>query len=80
MDNDKKLMMEGLLAQKRRRLDQLQIKADRCVSEINVRTFSSDGIRGIDIKAARQAVDELEAAISEWNETTEEIKRIKTNL
>lgn len=80
MDNDKNLMLEGLLVKKKRLLEQLQIKAERCVSELNVRTFSSDGIRGIDILAAKQAMTELETAINEWHQTTEEVKKIEKQL
>ncbi len=79
MDKNK-YMKAGLLAEKRSVLTQLEVKADRCVKEINVKLFSSDGIRGIEMEAARQAFGELEGAIGLWNTTTQEIKNIEGGL
>lgn len=80
MDHKTKYMKTGLLVEKQARLAQLEVKADRCVKEINVKLFSSDGIRGIEIIAAKQAFAELEETINAWNKATQEIEKIEAEL
>ncbi len=49
--------------QRQRRLRDLEIKVNRCISEVSWRFFPSGGYREIDIDAAEQLMHELFATL-----------------
>lgn len=80
MDKNTRYIKEGLLAEKKRVIDKLKIKADRCRKDINIYLFSSDGIRGMEFEQAKQAFEELTQVVEEYRKVTEEMKRIEAEL
>lgn len=68
------------MEEKRKRLDQLEMKADRLVKDVNIYLFSSDGIRGMEFEKAHQAFVELTEAIMAFRGLVKEIKKIEDEM
>lgn len=78
--NRDRIFKQGLLAQKREKVAELEIKADRCRKDINIYLFSHEGIKGMEFEKARQAFDDLTNTVDAYRVVMEEIKRIEEEL
>lgn len=78
--NKERIFKQGLLAQKREKLVELEIKADRSRKDINIYLFSHEGIKGMEFDKARQAFEELSGAVDAYKIIKEEIRRIEDEL
>lgn len=76
--NRDRLIKKGLLEEKREKLNALNIRADRLVKDINFYLFSivTDGIDGIQIDHAHQAMEDLVKTVDEFKALKREIKRL----
>ncbi len=77
MDQTQKLIKRGLLEEKRDRLEQLRIKGERLIKDINYNLFpiEDEGLTGIKIEHAAQAMEELRQVVHEARDLTTYIKR-----
>lgn len=80
MDNRQRIFKQGLLAEKKYKLEELETRADRYRKDINIYLFSSEGIKGMEFDKARQAWEDLTKVIDQYKVLTEEIKRIEEEL
>ena len=80
MDNRQRIFKQGLLAEKRYKLEELETRADRYRKDINIYLFSSEGIKGMERDKARQAWEDLTSVFDKFDIFTEEIKRIEEEL
>lgn len=80
MDNRQRIFKQGLLAEKKYKIDELETRADRYRKDINIYLFSSEGIKGMEFDKARQAWEDLTKVIDQYNVLTEEIRRIEEEL
>lgn len=80
MANREKIYRQGLLAEKREKISELEIKADRCRKDINIYLFSYEGIKGMEFEKARQAFEDLTRVVDEYKIAMEEIRRIEEEL
>lgn len=78
--NRDRIFKQGLLSQKRERIAELEIKADRCRKDINLYLFNYDGIKGMEFEKACQAFDDLVKTVDEYKVVMAEIKRIEEEL
>ncbi len=80
MDNRQRIFKQGLLAEKKYKLEELETRADRYRKDINIYLFSSDGIKGMEFESARQAWEDLVKVVDQYKVLTEEIRRIEEEL
>lgn len=80
MDNRQRIFKQGLLAEKKYKLSELETRADRYRKDINIYLFSSEGIKGMEFDKARQAWEDLSCAVDQYNVLIEEIQRIEEEL
>ncbi len=80
MDNRHRIFKQGLLAEKKYKIEELETRADRYRKDINIYLFSSEGIKGMEFDKARQAWEDLTKVIDQYNVLTEEIRRIEEEL
>ena len=80
MGHREKLMREGLLVEKQRKRDQIEIRIDRCVKAINYESFPSDGIKSINPDKVLQAAEDLKDLMGEWEVLGDEIKKLKEEV
>ena len=80
MDNRQRIFKQGLLAEKKYKLSELETRADRYRKDINIYLFSSEGIKGMEFDKARQAWEDLTRVVDQYNVLVEEIKRIEEEL
>lgn len=80
MANRDRIYKQGLLAEKREKINELEIKADRCRKDINIYLFSHEGIKGMEFEKARQAFDDLTSTVDEYKIVMAEIERIEEEL
>lgn len=80
MDRRDRIFRQGLLQEKRGKVEQLNIKADRCRKDINIYLFSEEGIKGMQFEKARQAFEDLVETIDKYQILVEEIRRIEEEL
>ncbi len=80
MDNRQRIYKQGLLAEKKNKIEELDIRADRYRKDINFYLFSSDGIKGMEFDKARQAWEDLVQAVDQYKVLSEEIRRIEEEL
>lgn len=80
MVNRDRIYKQGLLAEKRKKIEELEIKADRCRKDINIYLFSHEGIRGMEFEKARQAFEDLISTVDAYKIVMAEIKRIEGEL
>ncbi|GJQ23588.1 hypothetical protein BIY37_04710 [Candidatus Brocadia sapporoensis] len=78
--NRDRIFKQGLIAHKKDRLAELEIKADRCRKDINIYLFSYEGIKGMEFDKARQAFEDLSCAVDEYKVLREEMRRIENEL
>lgn len=80
--NRDRLIKKGLLEEKREKLAELNIRADRFVKDVNYNLFPilTEDIDGIKIDHARQAMDDLVKTVDEYKAVQREIKRIEEGL
>ena len=78
--NRNRLLKLGLLKEKQEKIRELEIRADRLIKDINYYLFTSEGIKGIQIDHARQAMDELVRTVDKWQILQKEIERIESEL
>ncbi len=80
--NRDRLIKKGLLEEKREKLKELNIRADRLVKDVNFYLFPTvtEGIDGLEIDHARQAMDDLVKTVDEFKSLQREIKRIEEEL
>jgi len=74
MDKTSRLIARGLIEEKRQRLKQLEIKIDRLIKDINYYLYILDGIEGLRVDHAEQAMEELVAAVREYKALSRELK------
>ncbi|KMY68269.1 hypothetical protein AAU61_00720 [Desulfocarbo indianensis] len=74
MDKTSRLIAKGLIEEKRQRLKQLEIKIDRLIKDINYYLYILDGIEGLRVDHAEQAMEELVAAVREYKALSRELK------
>ena len=77
MDRRDRIFKQGLLVEKRDKIGQLEIKADRCRKDVNIYLFSEEGIKGMQFEKARQAFEDLVQTVDKYRILIEEIKRIE---
>lgn len=80
MDHRQKIYKQGLLAEKKYKLEELETRADRYRKDVNIYLFSSEGIKGMEFDKARQAWEDLVRVIDQYKIITEEIRRIEEEL
>lgn len=80
MDKHNKYLKAGLLEEKRKKADHLEMKADRLVKDVNIYLFSSDGIKGMEFEKAHQAFVELTETIMAFRSLVKEIKKIEDEM
>jgi len=80
--NHERLVKKGLLEEKREKLQELDIRADRLVKDINYYLFPvvTEGIEGLQIDHARQAMDDLVKTVDEHASLKREIRRLEEGL
>ncbi len=80
--NRDRLIKKGLLEEKREKLRELDIRADRLIKDINFYLFPivTDGIEGLQIDHARQAMDDLVKTVDEHASLKREIRRLEEGL
>lgn len=78
--NRDRIFKQGLLTEKREKINELEIKADRCRKDINIYLFSHEGIKGMEFEKARQAFEDLVSTVDQYKIVMEEIKRIEEEL
>ncbi|MDN3515350.1 MAG: hypothetical protein NG747_13260 [Candidatus Brocadia sp.] len=78
--NKDRIFKQGLIAHKKDRLAELEIKADRCRKDMNIYLFSYEGIKGMEYDKARQAFEDLSRVVDEFNVIREEVRRIEEEL
>jgi hypothetical protein len=79
---EERLILKGLIAEKEEKLSELNIKADRLVKDLNVYTFPlvTEGIEGLQIDHARQAMKELVQTHDEYLRTKADIARLRREI
>jgi hypothetical protein len=77
MDKTSRLIARGLIEEKRQRLAQLEIKIDRLIKDINYYLYNLDGIEGLRVDHAEQAMEELVAAAREFRAISKELKDLE---
>ena len=80
MDHRQRLFKQGLLSEKKYKLEELETRADRYRKDINIYLFSSEGIRGMEFDKARQAWEDLSRVMDQYKVLTEEVRRIEEEL
>lgn len=80
MANREKIYRQGLLVDKREKVKELEIRAERLRKDINYNLFSEEGIKGMQFDHARQAFEELTRTVDEYKIVQTEIKRIEDEL
>lgn len=80
MANRDRIYKQGLLAEKREKIEELEIKADRCRKDVNIYLFSHEGIKGMEFGKAHQAFDDLVQTVDEYKIIMAEIRRIENEL
>ena len=80
MDNRQRIFKQGLLAEKKYKIEELETRADRYRKDINIYLFSSEGIKGMEFDKARQAWEDLVRVVDQYKVITEEIRRIEEEL
>ena len=78
--NKDRLMKLGLLKEKQEKLKELEIRADRLIKDINYYLFTTEGIRGLEIDHARQAMEELVRTVDEFRIVQKEIERLEAEV
>ncbi|BEQ16778.1 hypothetical protein [Desulfoferula mesophila] len=76
MERTSRLIARGLKAEKRERLNQLEIKIDRLGKDINYYLYNFDGVEAMRIDHAEQAMEELVAAVREYKALDREIQEM----
>ncbi len=77
MDRDRML---GVMTRKERERDQIEIKIDRCVKDLNYYSYPSDGIESVDPDAVLQAANELKKLCDEWKTLGKRIKDLRAEV
>ena len=80
MDNRQRIFRQGLLAEKKYKIEELETRADRYRKDVNIYLFSSEGIKGMERDKARQAWEDLVNVFDKYDVLMEEIKRIEEEL
>ena len=80
MDKRDRIYKQGLLADKKYKIEELETRADRYRKDINIYLFSSEGIKGMEFDKARQAWEDLVRVMDQYKVITEEIRRIEEEL
>ena len=80
MDNRQRIFKQGLLAEKKYKIDELETRADRYRKDVNIYLFSSEGIKGMEFDKARQAWEDLTKVIDQYKVLVEEIRRTEEEL
>lgn len=77
MDQTQRLIMKGLLEEKRERLHALKIKIDRLIKDINIYTYryNSTDIQEIQDEHLIQAAHELQETLREARALERELRR-----
>lgn len=78
--NEERLIKLGLLSEKEKRLRQLEIRGERAVTDIRVYLFSEDGLEGVEIEKAEQAMKDLRGVIEEYRRVKEDIRKLREDL
>lgn len=76
MDKTSRLIAKGLLEEKKERLAQLEIKIERLTKDINYYLYTLDGIEAMRVEHARQAMEELVAAVHEYRLVAAEVREL----
>lgn len=77
MDYDR---LVGVLTRKERERDQVEIKIDRCVKDLNYYSFPADGIQSISPDMVQQAANELKSLHSQWEALNAQIAELKKEV
>ena len=80
MDKRDRIYKQGLLADKKYKIEELETRADRYRKDVNIYLFSSEGIKGMERDKARQAWEDLVNVFDKYDVLMEEIKRIEEEL
>lgn len=76
MDRMQRIFQQGIIVEKQNKLDELSVKIDRQIKDIYYYLYIVDGIEGIKIQHASQAMGELENAIREYKGIKAELKEL----
>lgn len=80
MDNRQRIFKQGLLAEKKYKLRELETRADRYRKDINIYLFSEEGIKGMERDKARQAWEDLLHVFDQYDVLMAEIRKIGEEL
>jgi hypothetical protein len=74
-----RIMKQGLLMDKERERDAVEIKIDRCVKDLVYYSyaFPTEGVTSIDADAVLQAAKELKTLHDQWKDLTKKIKDLR---
>lgn len=76
MDRMQKLIKKGQIEEKREQISELQIKVDRLIKDIYYYLHMVDGVEGLKINHASQAMAELEEAVRQYKGVSTELKEL----
>jgi hypothetical protein len=80
MGQKEKLMKQGLMVEKSREREALEIKIDRCVKDLEYYAFPFDGIASIEPGKVLQAAQELKTLCGRWRDLNGEIDKLDKEL
>jgi hypothetical protein len=80
--DNQRIMKQGLLVNKQRERDAVEVKIDRCVKDITYYSyaFPTEGVASINPDAVVQAANELKALCLEWKSLSEKIKNLEDQV
>ena len=80
MGQKEQLMKQGLVVQKSREREALEIKIDRCVKDLEYYAFPFDGIASIEPDKVLQAAQELKELCGRWKDVNAEIEKLNREV
>lgn len=84
MERERRIFLQGLLAEKKQEIEALEVKCGRLQSELLrlIKPFEplESQIKILDVEAIEQAVRELKKIKIQYQEKIEEIKRIEKEI
>ena len=71
------IMKRGLVQQKKERMDELEIKIDNYIKDINYALFMTDGVESIDMPAAEVQMRDIKACVEEYLKLKKEVEDLE---
>lgn len=71
------IMKKGLVQQKKERMDELEIKIDNYIKDINYALFMTDGVESIDMSSAEVQMKDLKKCVAEFIKLKKEVEGLE---